>query len=222
MTKALVLDFGGVISRTMFETHALTEAALGLPAGTLTWCGPFSHGSDTLWTDMQSGVISERDYWMIRTRETGALLGQTWTRMEQFVQAARGSEPKEIIRPEFHTAFNIARQNGCKLGILSNELDLFYGADFRTKLPFLAAFDAIIDATYTNILKPDPRAYHAICEALDFAPADCVFVDDQLKNIRGGDAVGMITVHFDVTNPRKSYREALNHLGLAYPEDADT
>ena len=39
MTKALVLDFGGVISRTLFETHAMTEAALGLPAGTLTWRG---------------------------------------------------------------------------------------------------------------------------------------------------------------------------------------
>ena len=39
--KALVLDFGGVISRTMFETHRLTEAALGLKSGSLTWMGPF-------------------------------------------------------------------------------------------------------------------------------------------------------------------------------------
>jgi len=30
-TRALVLDFGGVISRTLFETHDLSEAALGLP-----------------------------------------------------------------------------------------------------------------------------------------------------------------------------------------------
>ncbi|RWF53196.1 MAG: HAD family phosphatase, partial [Mesorhizobium sp.] len=28
--KALVLDFGGVVTRTLFETHALTERALGL------------------------------------------------------------------------------------------------------------------------------------------------------------------------------------------------
>jgi len=40
--KALILDFGGVISRTLFETHALSEAALGLAAGTLTWQGPFA------------------------------------------------------------------------------------------------------------------------------------------------------------------------------------
>ena len=47
--KALVLDFGGVISRTLFETHSLTEHALGLPAGTLTWRGPFDPESDPLW-----------------------------------------------------------------------------------------------------------------------------------------------------------------------------
>mgnify|MGYP003331586298 CR=1 FL=1 len=45
MTKALILDFGGVISRTLFETHAMTEAALGLPAGTLTWRGTVPAGS---------------------------------------------------------------------------------------------------------------------------------------------------------------------------------
>ncbi|RUU51265.1 HAD family phosphatase, partial [Mesorhizobium sp. M7A.T.Ca.TU.009.01.1.1] len=28
--QALVLDFGGVVTRTLFETHALTEQALGL------------------------------------------------------------------------------------------------------------------------------------------------------------------------------------------------
>ena len=33
MKRALILDFGGVISRTLFETHDETERALGLPAG---------------------------------------------------------------------------------------------------------------------------------------------------------------------------------------------
>ena len=47
--KALILDFGGVISRTLFETHALSEAALGLAAGKLTWQGPFAPEADALW-----------------------------------------------------------------------------------------------------------------------------------------------------------------------------
>src|SRR5690242_19584389 len=61
--QALVLDFGGVISRTLFETHALTEAALGLARNTLTWRGPFAPETDPLWQSMQREEISERDYW---------------------------------------------------------------------------------------------------------------------------------------------------------------
>lgn len=34
--RALILDFGGVVTRTLFETHDVTERALGLAAGTLT------------------------------------------------------------------------------------------------------------------------------------------------------------------------------------------
>jgi putative hydrolase of the HAD superfamily len=41
-----------------------------------------------------------------------------------------------------------------------------------------------------------------------------VFVDDQRRNIEGADAVGMRTVHFDVTNPGKSYDKALALLNL--------
>ena len=66
--RALVLDFGGVISRTLFETHDQTEAALGLPAGTLQWRRPFGLASNALWHDMQAGRLSERDDWLQRTR----------------------------------------------------------------------------------------------------------------------------------------------------------
>jgi putative hydrolase of the HAD superfamily len=34
--RALILDFGGVVTRTFFETHDHTEKALGLRPGTLT------------------------------------------------------------------------------------------------------------------------------------------------------------------------------------------
>lgn len=218
--KALVLDFGGVISRTMFETHRLTEAALGLEQDSITWMGPFSNGSDAEWEAMQAGQMSERDYWMLRTKDVGASIGKTWTKMEDFVRAARGTEPHAIIRPEFHKAIAVAGRAGCKLAILSNELDLFYGADFREKLPFLKNFDVIVDATYTGILKPDRRAYQSICDALSMPASACVFVDDQRRNIDGAIAAGMVPVHFNVTNPKQSYVEALDLLGLTYSEDA--
>lgn len=215
MTRALILDFGGVITRTLFETHDLTEKALGLAPGTLSWQGPFDPENDPLWRDMQAGTISERDYWRRRTEEVGQLVGENWTEMSQFVRAARGAEPEAVIRPEFRETVARVKAAGMMLAILSNELDLFYGADFRDKLPFLADFDVIVDATYTGILKPDPRAYRACLDQLGLSPNACVFVDDQKRNVDGARAVGLPTVHFDVAQPAASYSQALTLLGLS-------
>lgn len=212
--EALVLDFGGVISRTLFETHALTERSLGLPPGTLGWLGPFDPASDPLWRAMQADQISERDYWMTRTREVGHLVGEDWDRMETFVQRARGADVAAVIRPEAVDAIHRAKAAGCKLAVLSNELDLFYGADFRSRLPLLELVDVIVDATYTQVLKPDPRAYALCLAQLGLPAAACVLVDDQLRNVEGAQRAGLQAVHFDVQQPAKSYDEALALLGL--------
>ncbi|TPN34722.1 HAD-IA family hydrolase [Mesorhizobium sp. B2-3-3] len=212
--QALVLDFGGVVTRTLFETHALTEQALGLKPGTLQWRGPFDPDRDPLWRSMQADEISERDYWRTRTSEVGRLLGEDWQAMETFVQRARGAEPEKVVRPEADHAIRAVHAAGFRLAILSNELDLFYGADFRHRLPLLGLFDVIVDATYTGILKPDPRAYAFVTEALGLPAAACVFVDDQQRNVDGGSKAGMRTVHFDVARPAQSYAEALAYFDL--------
>ena len=214
MTKALILDFGGVVTRTLFETHDITERALGLPAGTLTWRGPFDPASDPLWVSMQAREITERGYWMARTREVGALLGEEWADMKTFVQRARGADAELVLRPEARDAILAAKDAGLKLAILSNELDLFYGVDFRRRFPLIDFFDVIVDATYTKILKPDPRAYELVLAELGIDRADCVFVDDQRKNIEGAEAVNLPHVHFDVTRPAESYAQALKMLGI--------
>jgi putative hydrolase of the HAD superfamily len=214
--RALILDFGGVITKTLFETHAMTEGALGLEAGTLTWQGPFAPETDTLWQKMQSNEISERDYWLARTKEVGRLKGEDWTQMQTFVQRARGAEPHAVIRPEASRAIRQVQEAGHRLAILSNELDLFYGADFRKRLALLERFEIIVDASHTGILKPDPRAYRMTLEALDLPAHLCVFVDDQKRNVDGATALGLRVVHFDVRNPERSYDEALRHFGLTF------
>ncbi len=214
MPKALVLDFGGVISKSPFETHADTEVALGLNPGTLTWRGPFDPESDALWQSMQNDEITEREYWLTRSKEVGELVGKRWTRMSEFLVAARGEAPSKIIRPEFLQIFAKAKAGLCKTAILSNELDLFYGPDFRHKLDFIPDFDLIHDATYTETLKPDAKAYENLIAELALPASDCVFVDDQKRNIEGAERVGMQTVHFDVFNPQTSYRQAAVLLGL--------
>lgn len=214
MRRALVLDFGGVISRTLFETHDITEQALGLPAGTLRWRGPFDPDGDALWRDMQAGCISERDYWQARAREVGRLLGEDWTEMATFVRRARGADPAAVIRPEALAAIGAARAAGCRLAILSNELDLFYGADFRRRLPLLSSFELIVDATHSGVLKPDPRAYAAVTDGLGLPAGACVFVDDQVRNVEGARRAGWHAVHFDVRDPAAGYAQALALLDV--------
>ena len=204
--KALIFDFGGVISKTLFETHASTEAALGLPNGSLTWHGPFDGGKDDLWEALQRREIRERDYWLTRAKEVGALIGQDWTSMKDFVQAARGqTPPTEWIRHEALDTIAKAKTAGLRLAILSNELDLFYGEDFSENLPLLNEFELLVDATYTEILKPDPQAFELVREGLSLPLSSCLLIDDQLENIEGAQALGLPFVHFDVTDPHRSY-----------------
>lgn len=212
--KALILDFGGVVTRTMFETHDITERALGLAPGTLTWRGPFDPATDPLWRAMQAREITERDYWMTRTRDVGRMVGEDWTDMKTFVQRARGADAELVLRPEARDAILRSKASGLKLAILSNELDLFYGVEFRRRFPLIDLFDVIVDATYTGILKPDPRAYEQVLAELGLDREACVFVDDQKKNIEGAEAVRLPNVHFDVTRPAESYAQALRMLGI--------
>jgi len=212
--QALVLDFGGVISRTMFETHPITEQALGLAPGSLTWRGPFDPGSDPLWVDMQENRITERDYWRMRVAEISGLFGERWE-MSDFVRRARGDDPMTTMRPEAVRTIEAAVTAGKRLAILSNELDLFYGQGFTKRFPLLSDFEVVIDATYTGLLKPDPRAYQLCLDALKLPADRCVFVDDQRRNIDGAERVGMSAVHFDVREPKKSYAEVLAKLGIS-------
>jgi putative hydrolase of the HAD superfamily len=212
MSKALVLDYGGVISKTPFETWPDAERALGLAPGSLSWPGPFDPDADPEWSAMQAGKMSERDYWALRIGQIGRMVGEEWTEVTQFINRARGNDPMRNTRPEALKAIDTAKGAGLKLAILSNELDLFYGREMRMKLTFLEKFDTVIDATYTGILKPDPRAYAKVCDTLGLAPADCVFVDDQARNVDGAVAFGMQAVHFNVRQPQKSYSLALSLL----------
>ena len=211
--KGLLLDFGGVISVTMFERHTRSETALGLPPGTLTWRGPFDPETDALWRDMIDDKISERAYWARRAHEVGAMIGEEWDALTLF-RRTHGSDPNLNVRPEAVATVRKAKAAGYKVGILSNELELFYGRETIDNLDILRAMDCLVDATHTHILKPDPRAYALGCRALELAPSQIVFVDDQPRNVAGARATGLTAVPFDVTCPADSFVEAERALNL--------
>ena len=213
MGKALLLDFGSVISKSLFETLPDIEEAYGLAAGTLSWHGPFRPNQDQLWSDMQAGKLSEREYYYRRSAELSQVVG-TEQKIIDIIQQSRGSGPSDkFLRPEAEAAVTSAKAAGATVAILSNELELFYGREAMEGISLLKEMAHIVDATHTKILKPDPRAYQMAVEALAIQKEDIVFVDDQMKNILGGEDFGLTCVFFDVLNPKDSYNQALAHLG---------
>jgi putative hydrolase of the HAD superfamily len=213
MLKALLLDFGGVIVMTSFELHHLTERLLELPPGTLTWRGPFDPAGDPLWQAMQRDEISEREYWHTRAREIGQLVGQEWT-VRDYTRLIKCATPDEAIRPEATTTVRLARAHGLKVGVLTNELELFYGRACVERMTIVHELDAMIDATHTKILKPDPEAYHMALDALGVSAQETLFVDDQWRNIAGAQEMGLETFYFDVTHAADGYAQIQARLGL--------
>lgn len=213
--QSLVLDYGGVICLTAFERHPTTERALGLAPGTLRWRGPFEPEGDALWRDMLADRISEREYWRLRAQEVGRMVGEEWTETRMLMQRTLGDDPNANIRPEATAAVDAVIAAGRRVGVLTNELDLFNGPAFRTRLPILSRMHGIVDATYTGILKPDARAYEAAAEMLGTPIGLCLMVDDQPRNIDGALKAGMQAEWFDVTRPAQSYERVLQRLGVA-------
>lgn len=202
----LILDFGGVITKTVFEQHRVTERILGLPPGVLTWLGPLDPQTDELWRRMLRGELTENEYWSARAREVGQLVGETWNDIRILLRRAC-SNPTTMVRPEAITAIHKLTVRGVRLAVLSNELDRFYGRDFRSSIDLLSKMDAILDGTYTNVFKPDPRAYELCLQVLGADAAEAVFVDDQARNVEGARHIGLDAVHFDVRDPVRSYAE---------------
>jgi putative hydrolase of the HAD superfamily len=145
----LLLDFGGVISKTLFECLDDTERHFGLPAGRLAWRGPLDPAADPLWRAMLADEISERDYWRRRTAELSDMIGRPLD-VADMIGATRGDDPNTAVRPEAVATIRKAKAAHRRVGILSNELELFYG---RETLSRMAILGEIISS-----IAPGPRS----------------------------------------------------------------
>ena len=212
--KALLLDFGSVISVSVFERHRDTEALLGLPAGSLGWMGPMAPDTDPLWQAMQRDEITERNYWESRARELGEAVGEPGWDVLTMLTRVRQTDPNAVVRPRMKTLVRQARAQGIRVGILSNELELFYGKEFLSRMDILGEMEVIVDATHNHILKPDPRAYALAVEALALKPEEILFVDDQFRNIAGAVKAGLQTQYFDLRDISGNIAAVAARLGL--------
>lgn len=211
--RGLILDFGAVITKLPFEALDLIEDGFGLKRGSLDWRGPIEPERDPLWRDVVAGVISERDYWPIRAREISEPRGEIWSAADLFIRIVEIAG-ESWLRPGMLAIIDEARARGTRVAILSNELELFIGKTWIEKFSVFGKVDALIDATTTQIFKPDPRSYHLALDAIQTRPEDSLFVDDQPRNVEGARAGGLAAFHFDIARVDESLAGVRKALGL--------
>ena len=209
----LLLDVGAVVVRTPFEMHRVAEARYGLAPGSLGWMGPYDPSSDPLWRSMQAGQLSELDYWYQRAEETERRAGRHGG-LQDYMRMCFSGPQSEFVRPEAEALVADARAAGLRIGILTNETELMQGRAWIERVDVFRSVDALVDASVTGIMKPDPAAYALALDALGLPANRVLFVDDQAKNVTGAEAVGIAATCFDPTDVAGSFAAIRRRLGL--------
>lgn len=186
----LVLDVGGVVIPTLFESVAIPD----LPPG------PF--GDDRAYAAVERGGGQERDYWAQLIADRPDIdIGALW-RACSYVRR----EVRQVIE-------RIAGR--VRVVAFTNDMGHWFGDDWRRRFVELDAFDAVLEAAQLGVLKPAAASFTAAAAAIGENPTRCLFVDDLPVNLDGAAAVGMATLHFDVRDPAGAIERLLDRLGLA-------
>ena len=81
----------------------------------------------------------------------------------------------------------------------------------------MARFDHVIESSKVGVRKPDPRIYQMMCEALNAAPAQCIYLDDLGINCKPAAALGMAAIK--VTSGAQALAELGALLALTFAPD---
>jgi len=107
--------------------------------------------------------------------------------------------------------FRELKQSGrFKIYALTNwQADLFHVPLVRYN--FLHWFDGRVVSGEERTRKPFPEFYHRLFTRYGVNPRQAVFVDDSLRNVKGGEAVGLNSIHFQSPG---QFRKELEQLKL--------
>jgi FMN phosphatase YigB (HAD superfamily) len=184
----LVLDIGGVVIHSLFETAAVP----GFPRGPL--------GDDPDYAAVEDGRLSETGYWQAVAERTGLDIGELWwrcTRSRQLMLEAMAAVSRRMPVAAF-----------------TNDMARWFGPAWLTRFPELRAFDRIIESSRLGVAKPDPEAYRRCVDELGEPAGRCLFVDDQPVNVAAARAEGMPALLFDITDAVASVHALLRTLAL--------
>jgi len=181
--RALILDWGGVLTSPVEDSFRLWALRHGLPLAALMRVLRRMH--DTANSPLQRveiGDITGRDFEECLAEEISAETGCSVAAENLLAGLFGYLETNAAV-------VNIvgeAETQGWKIGILSNAWGHPYDMTFLSSVA-----SVILTSDEIGIRKPDTGAYRLTADRLRVRPGNCVFVDDLRRNVRGAQAAGM-------------------------------
>ena len=180
--RAVLFDFGGVITSSPFDAFTQLEEELGLPADFIRTVNA-TNPDENAWARLERSEVDLDTFASLWSDEARALGHEVDGRAVLERLAGR-------IRPEMVAAIRTCR-GSYKTGCLTNN---FGSADSEVSAEVAAVyelFDVVLESRTLGVRKPDPRLYELACSALDVQPEECVFLDDLGVNLKPARTIGM-------------------------------
>jgi putative hydrolase of the HAD superfamily len=189
--RAVVSDFGGVLTAPLLGGFARIQAELGLPpeAFGAAFARAAAAGGANPLHEVEVGAISADEFLATIERELTAVLERPVTLHgfgERYMTALDAND-------ELFAYYRDLHWRGVRLALLTNnvrEWEPFW----RTKLPVDEIFETVVDSAFVGLRKPDPAIYELVLERLELAAEECVFVDDLDVNVEAARALGFAVV----------------------------
>ncbi len=210
MIKAVIWDFGGVLTTSPFEAFNRYEQDRGLPADFIR--GINATNPDTnAWALFERSEITPEEF-DVKFAEESDAKGHRVPGADVIALLAGD------LRPAMVAALRTISAQ-FKTGCITNNVNAGEGAGMaRTQAKadavagVMALFHEVIESSKVGIRKPDPRIYQMMCEKLAVEPADAVYLDDLGINCKPARAMGMTTIK--VTDPSIALSELEDAVGI--------
>jgi len=191
--RAVVSDFGGVLTAPLMQGFARIQADTGVPAeafGAALARATATDGRNPLF-ELEVGAITEAGFLATIERELEVILGRSVTLHGFGERYMAALAPNEALFAHYRAL----HERGMRFAMLTNNVREWEPL-WRTKLPIDEIFETVVDSGFVGLRKPDRAIYELVLERLGLPAAACAFVDDLDVNIEAARQLGFAVVHY--------------------------
>jgi putative hydrolase of the HAD superfamily len=201
--RAVVSDFGGVLTAPLLGGFALVQEDTGVPPRAFGEALVRAGEPNPLFA-LEVGAITEAAFLATLERELTGILGRAVS-LHGFAQRFMGSLPANDALFAYYRALH---GRGVRLAMCTNNVREWEPL-WRAKLPIDEIFETVVDSAFVGVRKPDPEIYAIVLERLGLRAEECAFVDDIAINVRAASELGFTGVHFASTEQAITALDAL-------------